>query len=35
VVGLWMTLFPGLRQLDRLSDLYPEGTSMTNLADAD
>ena len=35
VVGLWMTLFTGLRQLDRRSDLYPEGTSMTNLADAD
>jgi hypothetical protein len=35
VVGLWITLFPGLRQLDRLSDLHPEGTSMTNLADAD
>ncbi len=35
VVGLWMTLFPGLRQLDRLPDLHPEGTSMTNLADAD
>jgi MFS family permease len=35
VVGLWMTLFPGLRQLDRLSDLHPEGMSMTNLAGAD
>jgi hypothetical protein len=35
VVGLWVTLFPGLRQLDRLSDLHPEETSMTNLADAD
>jgi len=30
--GLWWRLFPDLRQVDRIGDLYPERDSVTNTA---